>query len=64
MPYGLFWYELLMEGIDVLLVLALLVRVACGSQRWAVLIQPDESIGCRRSRGWHDQRLRAHRKLI
>ena len=49
LPDGLLGYERLTECVEVLLILALLVQVAGGSERRTILIQPNQAIGRSRS---------------
>lgn len=49
LPDRLLGHEGLTESVDVLLILALLVQVACRRERRAVLIQSNQAIRSRRS---------------
>lgn len=64
MPHHLLWNKLLAESIDVLLVFALLVRIACWCERWAVLVESHDTVERSRSCGWHDKRLQPLGKLL
>ena len=57
-------YELLTEGIDVLLVFALFVEIAGRRKRRAIFIETYQAVGSSRTCGWHDKRLWTHRKPV